>query len=91
MQYEEKNGTLLSWAAMLLPSAVVVMYTLLQRRLPAPTAGGLSFLAVALVALWLFPRIRIRLSRILAAVVVAVGVALLMAFLNDRIYVEFGF
>ena len=79
MEYENKNGAWLSWAAMLLPSVVVVMYTLLQRRLPAPTAGGLSFLAVALVAFWLFPRIRIRLSRILAAVVVAVGVGVLMA------------
>ena len=91
MEYENKNGAWLSWAAMLMPSALVVMYTLLQRRLPAPTAGGLSFLAVALVALWLFPRIRVRLSRILAAVVIAAGVALLMAFLNDRIYFEFGF
>ena len=90
MEYEDKNGAWLGWAAMLLPSVVVVMYTLLQRRLPAPTAGGLSFLAVALVAFWLFPRIRVRLSRILAAVVIAVGVALLMAFLNERIQAGFG-
>ena len=90
MEYENKNGALLGWAAMLLPSVVVVMFTLLQRRLPAPTAGGLSFLAVALVAFWLFPRIRLRLSRILTAIVIAVGVALLMAFLNERIYAGFG-
>ena len=90
MEYEDKNGAWLGWAAMLLPSVLVVMYTLLQRRLPAPTAGGLSFLAVALVAFWLFPRIRLRLSRILAAIVIAVGVALLMAFLSDRIYFELG-
>jgi FtsH-binding integral membrane protein len=91
MQYEDKNGAWLSWAAMLLPSVVVVMYTLLHRLLPAPTAGGLSFLAVALVALWLFPRIRIRLSRILAAIVIALGVALLMALVNDRLHFGFGF
>ena len=89
MEYENKNGVWLSWAAMLLPSVVVVMYTLLHRRLPAPTAGGLSFLAVALVAYWLFPRIRIRPARILAAIFIAVGVAFLMAFVNDRLY--FGF
>jgi UDP-N-acetylmuramyl pentapeptide phosphotransferase/UDP-N-acetylglucosamine-1-phosphate transferase len=79
MQYERKNGAWLGWAAMLLPSVVVVMYTLLNRLLPAPTAGGLSFLAVALVAYWFFPKIRLRLSRILAAIVVAVVVAVLMA------------
>jgi hypothetical protein len=79
MQYEQKNGAFLGWAAMLLPSVVVVMYTLLHRLLPAPTAGGLSFLAVALVAYWFFPKIRLRLSRILAAIAVAVGVAVLMA------------
>jgi UDP-N-acetylmuramyl pentapeptide phosphotransferase/UDP-N-acetylglucosamine-1-phosphate transferase len=79
MQYGTKNGAWVSWAAMLLPSVVVVMYTLLQRRLPAPTAGGLSFLVVALVAYWFFPKIRLRLSRILAAIVVALGVAVLMA------------
>ncbi len=80
MQYESKNGAWLGWAAMLLPSVVVVMYTLLHRlRLPAPTAGGLSFLAVALVAYWFFPKIRLKLSRILAAIVVAVSVAVLLA------------
>ncbi|HEU4594033.1 MAG TPA: hypothetical protein VFS10_02610 [Pyrinomonadaceae bacterium] len=79
MQYETKNGAWMSWAAMLLPSVVVVMYTLLQRSLSAPTAGGLSFLAVALLAFWLFPRIRLSPSRILAAIVVALVVAVLLA------------
>ncbi len=80
MQYESKNGAWLGWAAMLLPSVVVVMYTVLHRlQLPAPTAGGLSFLAVALVAYWFFPKIRLRLSRILTAVVVALVVGVLLA------------
>jgi UDP-N-acetylmuramyl pentapeptide phosphotransferase/UDP-N-acetylglucosamine-1-phosphate transferase len=79
MQYETKNGAWMSWAAMLLPSVLVVMYTLLHRSLPAPTAGGLSFLAVALVAYWFFPKIRLRLSRILAAIVVALVVGVLLA------------
>jgi hypothetical protein len=79
MQYETKDGAWVSWAAMLLPSVVVVMYTLLQRSLPAPTAGGLSFLAAALVAYWFFPKIRLRLPRILAAIGVALGVGVLLA------------
>ncbi len=79
MQYETKNGAWMSWAAMLLPSVVVVMYTVLQRSLSAPTAGGLSFLAVALLAFWLFPRIRLSLSRILAAIAVALVVEVLLA------------
>ena len=81
MEYENKNGALLGWAAMLLPSVVVVMYTLLHRLLPAPTAGGLSFLAVALIAYWFFPKIRIRPSRILIAILLAVVVAWLMVIL----------
>jgi hypothetical protein len=80
MQLEEKKSGWLGWVSMLLPSVVVVIYTLLHRRLPAPTAGGLSFLVVALIAFWFFPKIRIRKSRIMIAIVIAVGVACLMAF-----------
>lgn len=81
MQYEEKKGEWVSWAAMLLPSVVVVMYTLLHKLLPAPTAGGLSFLAVALIVFWFFPKIRVRPWRILMAFLLALGVAWLMVIL----------
>lgn len=79
MQYEVRQGDWVSWAAVLLPSVVVVFYTLLHRLLPAPTAGGLSFLVAALIAFWFFPKIRIRRTRILAAIVLALGVAWAMA------------
>ncbi|MCA1635079.1 MAG: hypothetical protein LC802_15665 [Acidobacteria bacterium] len=79
MQYEERKGVWVSWVAMLLPSVVVIVYTLLHRRLPATTAGGLSFLMAALIAFWFFPKIRIRKSLILAAIVLALGVAWVMA------------
>jgi hypothetical protein len=80
MQFEEKKRGWMSWAAMLLPSVVVVIYTLLHRMLPAPTAGGIAFLAGALIVFWFFPKIRIRKSRILIAIALALGVACLMAF-----------
>jgi len=78
MQYDVRKGAWMSWAAMLLPSVVVVFYTLLHRLLPAPTAGGLSFLLAALIAFWFFPKIRLRKSRILAAIALALGVAWVM-------------
>lgn len=72
------------WAdvgALLLPALVVVVFNLLRLRLGAPAAGGLSFLVAALIVLFLFPRRRIRFSRLMVAMLIAVGVAMLMSML----------
>ena len=58
------------WTAALLPAVVVVLFGLLHRALPGPTAAGLSFLAVIVVAYLFFPKIK------LDGVKVVIGVAL---------------
>lgn len=72
------------WAdvgVVLLPAFVVVLFNLLHLRFSTPTAGGISFLIAALIAFYLFPRRRIRLSRLVIALIIAVGVAAFMSML----------
>jgi UDP-N-acetylmuramyl pentapeptide phosphotransferase/UDP-N-acetylglucosamine-1-phosphate transferase len=59
----------------------VVLFHLLHMRLQTPTAGGLSFLAAALVAYYFFPRHRLRARRLVVAALLAVGVAVLLGLL----------
>lgn len=75
-----KDGrkALAGWGAMLLPTMAVVLFHLLHLRLRTPTAGGLSFLASALVAYFLFPKVRLRPPRLLLAVALAAIVAALL-------------
>ena len=84
MAHTKLSGTTANWLAVLLPSVVVVLFNLLRPRLPAPTAGGLAFLAVVLIAYWLFPRRRLSRARVLASVLLALAVALLMGLLLAR-------
>jgi L-lactate permease len=63
----------------LLPTLVVLLYSLLSLRLQTPTAGGLSFLAAALIAFFFFPRKRVRAVRLVGAVLLAAVVGVLLA------------
>jgi UDP-N-acetylmuramyl pentapeptide phosphotransferase/UDP-N-acetylglucosamine-1-phosphate transferase len=67
--------------ALLLPTLAVVLFHLLNLRLQTPTAGGLAFLAAALVAFYFFPRRRIRVGRVLAATLLAAGAVVLLGLL----------
>lgn len=64
---------------LLLPALVVVLFNLLHLRLRTTTAGGISILVAVLVVLFVFPRRRIRFSRLMVGIIIAVGVALLMS------------
>jgi UDP-N-acetylmuramyl pentapeptide phosphotransferase/UDP-N-acetylglucosamine-1-phosphate transferase len=75
---EGSKSAAASWGAMLLPTMAVVLFYLLHLKLRTPTAGGLSFLASALVAYFLFPRLRVRLSRLVLALALAALVAALL-------------
>jgi hypothetical protein len=63
------------WAAVLLPPAVVVLFGLLHRLMAGPTAAGLSFLAVIVVAYLFFPKIKLNTARIVLGVLSALAVA----------------
>jgi UDP-N-acetylmuramyl pentapeptide phosphotransferase/UDP-N-acetylglucosamine-1-phosphate transferase len=67
-----------SWGAMLLPTITVVLFYLLHLKLRTPTAGGLAFLASALVAYFFFPKLRVRLPRLALALALAALVAALL-------------
>ncbi len=71
------------WGAMLLPTLAVVLFQLLHMKLDAatPTAGGLAFLATALVAYFFFPKLRVRLPRLVLALALAALVAVLLGLL----------
>ena len=69
------------WTAMLLPSFGVVLFNLLSRRLDEPTAGGLTVLAAVLLAYYFFPKVRLRLSRLSLAALLAVVAAVLCGLL----------
>lgn len=75
------RGSGLGWVALLLPSGVVVLFSLLQRWATGPTAGALAFLTMVAVACWLFPKSRVTFKRLLAAVVLALVVACVLALL----------
>ena len=78
MVSEGSKNHLAGWGALLLPTMAVVIFYLLQLKLQTPTAGGLAFLASALVAYFCFPRLRIRLSRFVLALALAALVAALL-------------
>jgi hypothetical protein len=65
----------------LLPTLVVALYILLNLRLQTTTAGGLSFLAAALVAFYFFPRQRVRAGRLAGALLLAAVVSALLSVL----------
>ncbi|HZI18234.1 MAG TPA: hypothetical protein VEY09_06505 [Pyrinomonadaceae bacterium] len=68
----------------LMPVLVAVLFVVLSLELQAPTAGGLAFLAAALVAVYFFPRVRVRASRLAGSVLFALGLgALLSALLSN--------
>ena len=74
------NGQLLwkGWAAALLPTFVLLLFLLLHRRLPGPTAAGLSFLIVIAVSYLLFPKLKVDMVKLLlgAGIALVVGAAL---------------
>lgn len=72
------------WGAMLLPALTGVLFLLLYQVVQPPTVGGLAFLASALVAYFLFPRVRVRLPwLVLALAFGALAVALLARMLGQ--------
>jgi hypothetical protein len=79
MFYEEGKGALTNLGALLLPSAAVVLFDLLNLRMDAPTAAGLTFLAAIVVAYFFFPRMRVRAGRVVLAFALAVAVGAAMA------------
>lgn len=79
MFYEEGKGSLTNLGALLLPSAAVVMFDLLNLRLDAPTAGGLTFLSAIVVVYFFFPRLRVRAGRLVLAFALAFVVGAAMA------------
>jgi hypothetical protein len=78
MFYGGGKGVLANVGALLLPSAVVVLFDLLSLKLDLPTAGGLSFLAAIVVAYFFFPRLRVRAGRLVLAITLAVAVGVVM-------------
>ena len=74
----QKRAAHLDWLVVVLPSLVVVLYNLLRLELRPPSAGGLSVLAAALLALWLAPRARVRGRLLIAGAALAALVAILM-------------
>jgi len=78
---DASKSAMAGWGAMLLPTMTVVLFHLLHLRLQTPTAGGLSFLAAALVAYFFFPRLRLRLPRLVMALGLAALVAALLGML----------
>lgn len=79
MEVGNRRGLWNNWALIFLPSLIVLFFHLLHRRLPAPTAGGLSFLAVILLALLLFPKIKINFVRLFIGVIIALVIALTLS------------
>ncbi len=75
---EAGKNHLAVWGVMLLPTMTVVLFYLLHLRLQTPTAGGLAFLASVLVAYFFFPRVRVRLSRLVLALALAALAAALL-------------
>lgn len=75
---EGGKNLLANWGALLWPTMVVVLFYLLHLKLQTPTAGGIAFLVSALVAYLLFPRLRIRLSRLVPALALAALAAVLL-------------
>jgi UDP-N-acetylmuramyl pentapeptide phosphotransferase/UDP-N-acetylglucosamine-1-phosphate transferase len=74
------RNAMTNWGAMLLPTLAVVLFQLLHMKLQTatPTAGGLSFLVTALVAFFFFPKLRVRLPRLVLALALAALVAALL-------------
>ncbi|HWS56033.1 MAG TPA: hypothetical protein VN228_17975 [Pyrinomonadaceae bacterium] len=70
-----------NWAAMFLPTMTVVLFYVLHLKLQTPTAAGLAFLASALVAYLLFPKLRVRLPRLVLALALAALVAALIGWM----------
>ena len=75
---EGSKSYVASWGVLLLPTMTVVLFYLLHLKLQTPTAGGLAFLASALVAYYCFPRLRLRLSRLVPALALAALVGALL-------------
>ena len=79
------RGSLKGWvASALLPSCVVVLFWLLLRWVPGPTAGGLAFLSVIVVAYFFFPKIKLSVGRIVAGLLLALVVAYVLLALSIR-------
>ena len=78
----ERRASWRDWTAALLPAVVVLLFGLLHRVLPGPSAAGLSFLAVIVVVYLFFPKIKLNSVRFVigAALALAVAVALVAGF-----------
>lgn len=83
---ETSKNFLTGSGAMLLPTMTVLLFYFLHLRLNAstPTAGGLAFLASALVAYFFFPKLRVRLSLLALAFALAAVAAALIGMLTGR-------
>lgn len=73
------------WAATVLPTFVVLLFMLLHRRLPGPTAAGLSFLAVIGLAYLLFPKLKLDFVKLLLGLGLAAAVAVALVVWLGRI------
>lgn len=78
-----EGGGWKSWVAgALLPSCVVVLSALLYRWMSGPTAAGIAFLAVILVAYLLFPKIKLSAARVAVGLLLALAVAYVLALMS---------
>jgi UDP-N-acetylmuramyl pentapeptide phosphotransferase/UDP-N-acetylglucosamine-1-phosphate transferase len=79
---EGSKNSAANWGATLLPTMAVVLFYLLHLKLRTPTAAGLAFLGSALVAYLLFPKLRLRRSRLVLALALAALAAALLGALG---------
>ncbi|HEX5709004.1 MAG TPA: hypothetical protein VFX96_17010 [Pyrinomonadaceae bacterium] len=80
-----ERGSWKGWAAAtLLPSCVLVLFWLLVRWMPGPTAGGLAFLAGILVVYFFFPKLKLSVGRVVAGLLLALVVAYVLIALSIR-------
>ena len=75
MESGKKSELRKSWVLIFLPTFVVLIFILLHRRLPGPTAGGLSFLVAIVISYFLFPKIKLDFVKLIIGVVLALAVA----------------
>ncbi len=68
-----------NWAAVLLPPGGVVLYALLDRWMPGPSAGGVAFLAVIIVAYFIFPKTKLSALRFVVGLLLALLAAYFVA------------
>lgn len=78
-----EGGGWKGWVAgALLPSCVVLLSALLYQWMAGPTAAGLAFLSVILVAYFLFPKIKLSVTSVALGLFLALVVAYVLALVS---------